>query len=398
MNIAIFADNFYPQINGVVTAIANLSDGLAKRGHRVLVIAPKYRKATLPKLHPNIELITVRSIPSLFYHDIKFTNIINRKIYKALKKNKIEILHFHAPLTLAFQAIMFAKLMKLPLVGTFHTFFAESDYLKHAKLDYKFVQKLSWKYNNMYYNRCNLVTSPSESTRKILMGHRYRKPIKVISNGINPKIFDNSGASAIKNKYNPDGPICLFVGRIAHEKNIEFLIRAFDRVVKKISNAKLLIVGWGPQFKDIQATVKELKLENQVLLLGAIPHDELIASGIYGASDLFVTASKTENQSVTLLEAQINGLPCVVADAKGNPDLVTNNKNGLLIKPNSLEEFSEGMIKLLQNPKLLQKFRGETLEMIKKHHIERVIDEWEKTYHKLIKENLKNRKKTAKKR
>lgn len=394
MNIAIFADNFYPQINGVVSAIENLIDGLAKRGHKVLVFAPKDRKSTMPKLHPNIELVTVGSVPSLIYHDIKVTGIMDRKIYNALKRNNIQIIHFHAPLTLGFQAILFAKLLKLPLIGTFHTFFAESDYLKHAKLDYKFFQKISWEYNNLYYNRCNLVTCPSPSTRKILMEHKCRKPIKVISNGINVKIFDNSKAKAIKAKYNPNGPLCLFVGRIAYPKNLNFLIRAFAKVLIEVPKAKLLIVGWGPQFKELQAEIKSHGLGKNIELLGAMEHNELITSGIYGACDLFVTASKTENQSVSILEAQVNGLPCVVADAKGNPDLVKNNENGLLIEPDNLESFSRGIIKLLANPSLLHKFRRTTLEMIKTHHVERVIDEWENTYRKIIRKGHKHNKRS----
>lgn len=385
MRIAIFADNFLPQVNGVVTAILNLSKGLAKKGHKVLIIAPKYSKFEYPKFHPNIEILNVRSVPALIYHDLKFTSVFNKKILSALRKKEIEILHFHAPMTLGLQAVMFAKILKLPLIGTFHTFFAESDYLKHARLDYEIVQKISWQFINLYYNRCDLITCPSQNTKKILMGNNCIKPIKVISNGIDPGLFDNTKSQEIKKKYNPNGPLCLFVGRIAYEKNVDFLIEAFAEVAKKMPAAKLLIVGDGPQFKSIQNKIQQMGLIGNIILLGGIEYKILVKSGIYKACDIFITASKTENQSLTMLEAQVNGLPCVGMNAKGTPDLLKDGINGFLVENEDKKTFAEAILKLLQNQDLLEQMKQNTLKMVKHHHIKNIIRVWEKTYTEVLK-------------
>lgn len=382
--IAVFADNFLPQVNGVVTTTVNLCKGLAERGHKVLIIAPKYHKNIYPDFGPNIQIITVRGLPALFYPGLRLTLPFHRKIYNALIKNKIEILHFHVPMTLGVEAVIFAKLLHLPLIGTFHTFFGDSEYLKHAKLDYERVKKFSWQFSNLFYNRCNLVTTPTQTTKKILKDNKCTRTIKVISNGIDPQIFDNTNSPAIKQKYNPDGPLCLFVGRIAYEKNLTFLIECFQEVLKKCPTAKLLIVGGGPQFKQIQNKVEKLKLTANIILTGEIPHAKLVKSGIYGACDLFVTASKTESQGLTTLEAQANGMVSIGMKVKGISDCIINGINGYLVEPDNKQAFAQAIVKLLNNRDLLEKFKQNTLQEVHKHYLPNIITTWEKTYSEII--------------
>ena len=390
MNIAIFADNFYPQVNGVVTVISNLADGLAKKGHKILIIAPKYRNVKYPTFHPNVKVITVASIPAIVYPGLKWTLSFHQKVAREVLKNKIDIVHFHAPMSLGMEAIALGKILKIPVIGTFHTFFADEQYLRHIHLDYQIIKKMSWRYNNLYYNRCALVTSPTSLTKDILQKNKLKKPIKVISNGIDPDVFDNSKSKQIRQKYNPDGPLCLFVGRIAHEKNLLFLVDAFAKVLQKVPSAKLLIVGGGPQEKEVANQIKKLKLQDRIIMTGQINHDQLIKSGIYGACDLFVTASKTENQSVTVLEAQINGLPCVGLKAMGMPDLIKNQVTGLIVEPDKLELLSKAIIKLLSDKNLYSKIKISMQDFIKKHLFSAVLNEWEKTYQKVIEQYQKN--------
>ncbi len=391
MRIALFADCFLPQVNGIVTAVLNLSQGMAKKGHKILIIAPKYRKVVYPKLHENIEILTVRGIPALFYPGLKFTAPFNKKILNALVKNQIELIHFHAPMMLGLQAVILAKILKLPLIGTFHTFFGDSAYLKHAKLDYKIIEKLSWQLVKFYYNPCNLITTPTESTKKILIQNKSRKPIKVISNGIDPEIFDNTKSAEIRQKYNPSGPLCLFVGRIAYEKNLLFLIDVFHGITKKIPEAKLLIVGGGPQLELVQKKIAQLNITNKIELLGEIPYENLVKSGIYGACDLFLTASKTETQGLTILEAQVNGLVCVGMKAKGVPEVIINNINGYTVSHDDKKAFVNRVCKLLENKDLLLKMKKRTLEMVQKHFTKNIMGKWESTYQETIKNYEKDK-------
>lgn len=389
LKIAIFADNFLPQVNGVVTSIYNLVKGLSEKGHKVLVIVPKYRKYSYPDFGPNVEILSVRSAPALFYADLKMTTPFNRRIYKAVRDGDYDVLHFHAPMMLGFQALLISRALKKPLIGTFHTFFGEKEYLKHAKLDYGFVQDLAWNYSRLYYNRCDLVTTPTEAARKILVQNGINKLSVAISNGIDPTLFENGNTEAMRKKYAKNGgPLAIYVGRIAHEKNLNLLVDAFKKVVQKVPNARLILVGDGPQSKALQKHILKNDLADSVKMLGVIPHDELVKSGLYKACDLFMTASKTETQQLTILEAMVNGLACIGVNAKGVPDMIKNDQNGFCVEPDNVEQIADATIKIFSDKKMMEKLKKGSLELAKEHFIENVISKWEKTYFE-VKESFK---------
>lgn len=129
MRIALFTDTFLPQINGVVTSIINLAKGLADRGHQVHIIAPKFRN-TEEFDYPNVYVRRTRSMPAFFYEDFKFTLPVSPIILEYIMDKKIELIHFQTPITLGFQAIILARLLKIPLIGSFHTFFCRSTVFK----------------------------------------------------------------------------------------------------------------------------------------------------------------------------------------------------------------------------------------------------------------------------
>ena len=146
MRIAIFSDAFLPKIDGVVSATVNLAKGLAKRGHKVIIVAPSKKKGQKEAfIHKNVEILRIPSIPAFFYPGFRFTWLYNKKVINYLEKKKIEFIHFQTQFTLGYLAISAAKKLDLPLTGTFHTFISDPEYLRHAHLDYKFVGKMAWK-------------------------------------------------------------------------------------------------------------------------------------------------------------------------------------------------------------------------------------------------------------
>ncbi|VVB79870.1 Glycosyltransferase Gtf1 [uncultured archaeon] len=391
MKIAIFTDSFPPLLDGVVTATLNLAKGLADKGHKVYIIAPKVKGLKKEFSYRNIKVKRLMSMPAMFYEGYRITSILNLSLLKFLKSEKIELIHFQTPITVGIQGILISKILKVPLVGTFHTFFTDKQYLKNARMDYKIVEKAGWRYARLLYDSCNLITAPSESTKRELLHHKFTSPIEVISNGIDSRMFSNKEKEKVREKYlEQDKNLLLFVGRIAHGKNIPYLLDCFKLILKKSPKTKLLIIGNGPQFEELEKRVIKLKLEKKVILAGRIEHEKFVKSSILGACDLFVTASTTENQPMTMLEAQINALPCVGIAKRGVKDLIKNDYNGYLIKNNDKENFAKKVVCLLKNNSLKEKFRENTLEEVKKHELKSVISRWEKVYSKLIKEKSKN--------
>lgn len=392
MRIAIFTDVFPPSINGVSSSILLLSKELVRRGHFVRVFTPKIRKEQLTKAElEGVNISYSSSIPSLFYPDVKLAIPVYPKTVYQLIKDKIDIVHFHTPLPIGADGILAAKFLSLPIVGTFHTYFMEPEYLKIMGLDRggkgmtNLLVKLGWKYSNLYYNAANLVTSPSIYTQKMLIKNKIKTKSIVIPNGISVPISTPKDlAQHVRRK------TCLYVGRISKEKNISALIEAFDLVHKKIPDAELTIVGNGPDLKKITKLVEKKNLQSVITLTGKIPYEKLLASPLYRESTLFVTASTSENQPMSLLEAMSFGLPIVAVAKRGIPELISNN--GLLCKNGTPKELASCMITILKNPKKAQAMSKAALRNAKKFTISHVATRFEKIYQELITKNAKQKK------
>jgi len=388
MKIALFTDVFTEKIiSGAVVSIIRISKGLADRGHKIYLIVPD-GEDTIKLKHKNIEIIQVPSIPAFFYPGFRLTSFYNPKITEYLKKEKVEIIYLTTPMILGIEAVLTAKKLKIPLAGTFHTLVYKADYLKVVGLDFWIIKKILLWFHKFLYSRCDLVTCPSESALKeILMYKLGGKRNIAISNGIDPKIFDNKKAKEIKNKYNPNGKIILYVGRISDDKKIFYLFDIFKMITEKLPNVRMIMIGGGVQMKEVKEKIEKLGIENKIFLLGQMKHEKLVRSGVFGASDLFMTASITETEGITTLESQVNGLVCVGTNASGTKDLIKNNYNGFLVKDGNKEEFAEKVIRLLTDEKLYKRMRKNTLKEVKKYYVNKIISKWEKEFRNLIKNN-----------
>lgn len=386
MRIAIFSDAFYPQVNGIVTSIVSIAEGMADKGHEVIIVAPEYEQLDREYTYNNVTVMRVPSIEASFYKEFRWSDPFHRKTYKKFKKLDVDVIHIMTPVTICLLGIFIAKKLNIPMIGTYHTFIAELTYLRQL-FPYagKATQKLAWRYTNSYYNRAKLVTTPTEYAREELIRNRCKADIIAVSNGVNLNTFDNSRAAEMKQKYNPDGEIILYVGRVSHEKNMDCLLDSFYLLTRKDESTKLLVIGDGPTFEASKAKCRDLGIKDRVIFTGAIPNEELKVSGIYGACRLFVTASLTETQSITVLEAEANGLPCVGPDAKGIPCVISDKVNGFVVPPNDRQALCDAMEKILSDDDLHRTFSKNSLKEVKKHDFQLILDEWEERYYTISK-------------
>ena len=160
------------------------------------------------------------------------------------------------------------------------------------------------------------------------------------------------------------------------------MLEAFQIVIKKRPKAKLLIVGDGPYMKELKDMVKNKNMDSKVTLSGMIPNKNLLESGIIKKMKLFATASTSENQPMTILEAIMFGLPVAGPDAKGVPELIEGN--GYIVKPNSSDQLAGKIIKILENKNIYKKFSNKSLELSKKYDIVKTTDKMEELYYNTI--------------
>lgn len=383
MKIAIFTDAYPPYISGVSSAVDNQTLALADQGHQIMIFCPRYKKgkrAVSP--HKNIQVkILPFSLSFPGYKDFKIAIPSGLKSIKNVKKFDPQAIHIHTEGGAGWEGLLCGRSLDIPVVSTSHTFLAHPKYLKHIRMaNLKMAEKFTWNYCLLFHNRAELVICPSKAMAEELKDHGLETKTKVISNGIGLSKFMHPPDKEIVSKYNLDNNKVnlVYVGRVSVEKSLDIVIKAINKIKRK--GFKLTIIGSGPDSDKLKKLVEKLEIEDKVNFTGQIAHETLINSGLLKASDIFVTASKTENQPLSIMEAMASGLPIVSVKALGIPELVKHKQNGFLAEPDNAEELGTYLEKLISNKKLRQRMSQKSLQLIKKHSLDNVAKQLIKAY------------------
>jgi len=388
MKIAIFSDSFYPQVDGVASVVYESAQGLSKLGHDVYVFTAstgrffKHREGRKEKAQ-NFTLFRIPSIPALIYSGYRLALPVGFALNK-LRKIKPDIIHTHTPFSVGWEAVWSAKIFGIPIISTHHTFY--NHYLKHAKVDYAWAKKVSWRYTIGYYNRCDFVLSPSKSLADELKFQGLKKPIKTLPNPIDTEFFQPVSSQTkkeeLKKTLGIKGISLVYMGRVSYEKSIDQVIKAAALAMKKFPNLQLVIVGDGPERKKLEKLANDLEIEQNVLFFG-IKHGKNLVEALQ-ANDVFLTASKTENMPVSILEAMATGLPVIGVDALGIPEIVLDNVNGFIVPPDGIKEMAVKILELIEDAKLRERFSKKSRELSLNYSQEEIVRKLENEYNKLI--------------
>lgn len=218
----------------------------------------------------------------------------------------------------------------------------------------------------------------------------FKVPVEPLSNGVDLASFTPAvPARRVLRKFRlaEGAPRVLYVGRVDPEKSIGNVVTAFAGVLDKIPQAELVIVGDGTDKAHLQDMTRAFGIMENVRFLGRVMPPDVI--DIYRASTLFATASETETQGIVLIEAAATGLPLVAVDAGAVKEVCQNGKNGVLCQAGEPSEMMTGMVKILTDEKLQEKYSRASLEIAKKHDLNRTITRFAEIYQEAI--QLKNK-------
>ena len=349
MKILFLSDVYFPRVNGVSTSINVFKNDLIKLGHEVHLICPSYNEINMDKT-----VTTIKSKPIFFDPEdhLMSWSELNKKT-EWIKKQKFDLIHIQTPFIAHFYGKKLAKILNIPIVETYHTSFEDYLHLYMPLLPESFARWLSRNIAKYLCNHCQGIISPSEQLKETLKNYRVTKPIKVVPTGLPDKSFKKTNKYSFRKLYNisPNDPLLLFVGRVAHEKNIDFLLHAFKYIAKENKSIKFLITGEGPAFEHIQKLIKNLNLEHSVILTGYLEADQELLN-CYASSDMFIFSSKTETQGLVLIEAMAQGLPIVALAENGTKSILENNPGAIIAKDDP-KEFAKTCLTLLNNKKKL---------------------------------------------
>ena len=381
MRIGIFTDTYPPFINGVSTSIQMLENALRKKGHKVFIVTvnPEDRKF---KEEEKGRVLRIPGIPIGIY-DYRLTTIYPIKAVNKIKEWDLDIIHTQTEFGIGTFARVIGKQFDIPVVHTYHTMY--EDYVHYITKGYfdapskKIIEYLTKFYCDKTIEE---LIVPTKKTYDLFKEkYKYDRNVHIIPTGIEIERFykeriNKEKLECLRKDLNisKNDVVVLFVGRVAEEKSVDFLINNHVNIVKKNKNCKLLIVGDGPDLEKYKKLAKKNKIENNIIFTGKVKWDETPI--YYNLADIFVTASHTETQGLTVIEAMAASVPVVALNDESFRNTVIDGLTGYLFK--NKREYLNRMNELISNKekriKMGNQGRINSEQYSSKYFAERILD------------------------
>lgn len=348
MKILITTDTYFPMTNGVVVSTNNLYKQLKSLGHevKILTLSPDGKE------HISGDIFYFSSYNMNIYPDVKIIKPAKNNIMSEIIKWGPDVIHSQSEFSTMIPAKYIKWKLNIPQVHTYHTLY--EDYL-HYFLGGKIIRKTTLsKLTGILLNTFNTVIAPTEKVKEKLESYRVDVNIEIIPTGIDLEKFQKDitmqEKAELLSKYglSIEDNILIYVGRIAEEKNIEEILEFYNKSLKHVGNTKLLIVGGGPCLSKLKEMTKEYDIEDYVKFTGMINSSEVYK--YYKLGSIFVTASTSETQGITYIEALASGLPVLCRWDLCIKDLIINGKTGFTYE--NEEQFISGLFNIISHNNL----------------------------------------------
>jgi len=344
MKILFISDVYFPRVNGVSTSMETFRANLRALGNTIHLVAPDYLTPSADET--DILRVPARRVP--FDPEDRFMSY--RWVMQHLdtfRAEKYDIIHVQTPFVAHYLGTRLSRLLGVPCVETYHTFFEEYLYHYISLLPKRVLRFAAQRFSQHQGNSLDGMVVPSHPMLQVLKSYGITTPTEVIPTGIASESFVPGDRAAFRKKYGiaQDRPMLLFVGRVAHEKNIDFLLKVVDRVRNEIADVLFVIAGEGPARESLARKVTALGLGTNVMFIGYLNrHTEL--NSCYCSTDIFVFASRTETQGLVLLEAMAQSVPVVSTAELGTRDVLRDGQ-GVWIAQEELTDFSGKVVRML---------------------------------------------------
>lgn len=383
MRIAMFSDNFYPELSGISDSIMTTGRELARRGHEVAYYAPRYSRDAFKTMHlPDVDTIgpgtSIHRLPSFRFtagtgHTQAAIPVLTS--LPSLRRFDPDVIHFHHIFGAGMEAVFASRILHKPLVETNHTPILE--FFQYSPIKTDWFRQFLVHYDAWFYNRADFVSSP---TRLIFDNMKYTDPAtphRAVSNPIDADAFRPAAGMAKK-----EHPFTvLYAGRIAEEKKIDVVMRAVARARKEIPDIRMIIVGRGAYEKQLHELAASLGISSVVEFAGFVPSEHL--PSYYAESDVFAIMSTAETQSIVAMQAFACGIPVIAADAWGFKEYIVP-KAGFLIKPGDVDAVAEKLLYLYEHPAVRSAMGMEGRTHVEQFSITNIATSWEQIYRDVI--------------
>lgn len=386
MKILLATDTYYPDVNGAAYFTYRLATLLAKRGHNVSVMCPSRSFRNTVSNDKDVTVYGIRSIPVPIYRNFRISPLfISGAVAGAVREISPDIIHIQNHFLIGKEVVSAANKLGIPVIGTNH-FMPENlvHYLHLPLIAARWAQKLAWKQFVRVFEHLDFVTTPTKTAATLLVKAGLHKDVVPVSCGIDLERFKPSNDGLyLKRKFAipTDKPVLLYVGRLDKEKRIDIILRALPDI-SRVTSVHLVIAGLGKEKQNLEELTEKLGVQKAVTFTGFVPDADL--QNIYRIADLFVTAGIAELQSIVTMEAMASGLPVVAVNAMALPELVHDGENGYLFSDGDSRMLAKRIIAILANQAMRDEMSRKSLEIIRNHDINRIIEKYESIYSQTI--------------
>lgn len=345
MKILMVSDVYFPRVNGVSTSIATFRRELEALGHEVHLIAPDYGKATDDERN-------IHRIPSRYLAIDPEDRMLKTgpvwRMFARLEAIGFDMVHIHTPFVAHYLAVRLARRLGIPVVETYHTFFEEYLYFYVPFLPKSFMRFVARRFSSSQCNALDGMVVPSTAMLDKLREYGVNTLADIIPTGLEPESFELGEGRAFCEKHGiaSDRPVITYVGRVAFEKNIGFLLDVAAYLKPEFPNLLLVVAGEGPALEALRRKGEALGIADNLLFVGYMDRRTELPN-CYRAADVFVFASRTETQGLVLLEAMAQSVPVVALAEMGASDVLKEG-HGVLIAPGEVAAFAGKVAYLLR--------------------------------------------------
>lgn len=388
MKVCMFTNTYLPHVGGVARSVSFFSQDLRDAGHRVLVIAPTFPGC---EEHDRDEADVFR-VPAIqqfngsdFSVRIPSPFLVNEKV----DLFEPDVIHSHHPYLLGDAALRTARRRKLPLIFTHHTLYEE--YTHYIARNPENMKRFAAFLSTNYADMCDRVVAPSQSIRHLIRKRGVTVPVTVIPTGVDTSFFSKGSGESFREKHGipQESFVIGHLGRLAPEKNLDYLAAAAAQTLEKRSDVYFLVVGEGPSRQTILQRFTESGLHKRLILAGKATGQTL--ADAYHAMNIFAFASHSETQGMVLTEAMAAGVPVIALDAPGVREVVEDGLNGRLLDGKSSEkQFAEMLTWSIAHPQKVAQWAKAARSTVKSFARERSVKKLQDLYANAVESRKKN--------
>jgi 1,2-diacylglycerol 3-alpha-glucosyltransferase len=346
MRVLMVSDVYFPRVNGVSTSIQTFRRDLATLGCETWLVAPQYPQSW------DDDAQVLRQPSRYLAFDPEDRMMKSGATLAACLElaGRVDVLHVQTPFVAHHIGVKAARQLGVPTVETYHTFFEE--YLHHylPLLPASAARATARSFSRWQCNAVDAVVAPSQQLAEVLVGYGVTRPIRTIPTGLNLGEFEGGDGTAFRERHDiaPDRPVMLLVGRVAHEKNIGFLLQVLAEVRRSVPNVLFVVAGEGPALPTLRRAAAEAGLAASTLFVGYLDRRGALLD-CYRAADVFVFASRTETQGLVLLESLALGVPVVSTAVLGTKEVLANAAGAIVVEEN-VTQFTSAVVEVLTQP------------------------------------------------